>query len=354
LALAAPRHARIVEQMSEAVFRTYIRRKDMDTVLNCLVTDSVGPGEYLDRFQKAAKEALGFEYGFAVRSPTIGLGLALDALALAAGDAVAVSALAPAYYASVLAAKGLATLFVDCLPESAELDLASLSALEPKPKALVLHDSLGILQDPEALDGLGLPVIEDMSCSLGAFRGERRAGSLGKIAILGLEHDSIVTAGGGALVLAYGKREAQVLRNLSESIDAEIRMTDYNAALGLAQLRDMEASIARRRELAALFGQSIARTRHTMFSQGGEGEAGYWALPVSISSSVKDVRAYANKKEVETELAFEGSLVGKGMVPESACPNARSLALRCLLFPLHQRIGAQAAQRISRVLATLP
>ena len=130
-------------------------------------------------------------------------------------------------------------------------------------------------------------------------------------------------------------------------------MTDYNAALGLAQLRDMETAISRRRELAALFAQSLARTRHRLVTQGGEGEPGYWAFPVSIASSVKDVRAYAKKKEVETELAFEGSLLAKGFVPEGVCPNARSMAMRCLLFPLHQRIGAAAAEKICKVLCDL-
>ena len=71
--------------MSIPVFRTYIRRKDMDTVLNCLVTDSVGPGEYLDRFQKSARESFGFDFGFALRSPLAALGLALDSLALSEG-----------------------------------------------------------------------------------------------------------------------------------------------------------------------------------------------------------------------------------------------------------------------------
>jgi dTDP-4-amino-4,6-dideoxygalactose transaminase len=193
-----------------------------------------------------------------------------------------------------------------------------------------------------------------MSTSLGGYRGERRAGSLGRVAVLGLESDSIVTAGGGALLLAYGKREGTVLRNLAEAIDPETRMTDYNAALGLAQLRDMESAIAKRRELAILFQQSLARTRHRLVPQEGEGECGFWALPVSIASSVKDVVAYAKKKELDSELAFERSLVGRGIVPEGACPNARSLAMRCLLFPLHQRIGASSAQKIAKVLATLP
>jgi perosamine synthetase len=340
--------------MSIPVFRSYIRRKDMDTVLNCLVTDSVGPGEYLDRFQKSAREALGYDYGFAVRGPGIALSLALDSLALTEGDAVAVPALAPAYYARVLAACRLVPVFVDTMPDTTEADLSSIASLEPHPKAFILYDALGILPEPEAVAALGIPVIEDMSSALGAYRGESRAGSLGRVAILGLEPDSIVTSGGGALVLAFMKREGTVLRNLAETIDPEIRMTDYNAALGLAQLRDMESAIARRRELAAAFAQSLARTRHHLISQGGEGECGYWALPVSIASSVKDVVAYAKKKEVDTVLAFEGSLLGAGLVPESSCPNARSIALRCLLFPLHQRIGATSAQKIAKVLATLP
>jgi perosamine synthetase len=340
--------------MSTAVFRSYIRRKDMDTVLNCLVTDSVGPGEYLERFQKSAREILGFDYGFAVRGPTVALSLALESLALSEGDTVAVPALAPAYYAGVLAARRLVPLFVDSLPEGTEADLSAIASLEPRPKAFIQYDVLGRLPDPEAVDALGIPVIEDMSTALGAYRGERRAGSLGRVAVLGLEPDSIVTSGGGAILLAFGKREGTVLRNLAEAIDPEVRMTDYNAALGLAQLRDLESAIERRRELAGLFQQSLARTRHRMIPQGGEGECGYWALPVSIASSVKDVMAYAKKKDLDSVYAFERSFVGMGLVPEGACPNARSLAMRCLLFPLHQRIGASAAQKIAKVLASLP
>jgi perosamine synthetase len=340
--------------MSIPVFRSYIRRKDMDTVLNCLVTDSVGPGEYLERFQRSARESLGYDFGFAVRSPYIALGLALDSLALTEGDAVAIPALAPAYYAEVLASRRLVPVYVDAAKDTAEPDIATIESLAPHPKAFVLHESLGIMPDPEAVASLGIAVIEDMSNAIGAYRGESRAGSLGRLAFLGLEHDSIVTSGGGALLAACGRREGQILRNLAESIAPELRMTDYNAALALAQLRDMESAIARRRELASTFAQSLARTRHRLLSQGGEGEQGYWAFPVSVASSIKDVSAYAKKKDVDTELAFTGSLLAKGFVAEDSCPNARSISLRCLLFPLHQRIGATAAEKIAKVLATLP
>jgi perosamine synthetase len=340
--------------MSVPVFCSYIRRKDMDTVLNCLVTDAVGPGEYLDRFQKSAREALGFDFGFALRSPHLALDLALGALSLSEGDYVAVPALAPSYYARTLEARRLRPFFVDSETESSALDLRSLDAASPRPRALVLFEAAGIMTDPEAVQAAGMPVIEDLSQALGAYIGEIKAGKLGQVSILGLEHGAIVTAGGGALLFAHARRDAIVLRNLSESLSPELEMTDYNAALGLAQLRDLEGSIAKRRELAALFAQSLSRTRHRLLAQTGDGEPGYWAFPVLLASGLKDVRAYAKKKEVETAPAFEGSMMSAGLVPEGSCPNARSLAMRCLLFPLHQRIGSGGSQKIARVLATLP
>lgn len=344
--------------MSIPVFCSYIRRKDMDSVLNCLVTDSIGPGDYLERFQKGSREVLGFDFGLGVRSPYIALGIALDALGLQRGDAVAVPALAPAYYARVLLDKGLSAIFVDCGENSAaitpETYEAAVSASDVKPKALLLFETLGVLPDPTAFAGMGLPIVEDISQSLGAYREETKAGSIGQLGILGLEGGGLVTAGGGALLFAKNRREGTVLRNINEAIEPELRMTDYNAALGFAQLRELESNIEKRRELYASFAQSLARTRHKLLSQDGEGEPGYWAFPVAFDSGMKDAKAYAKKKEIDTEPAFEQSLVGKGIVPETACPNARSLLLRSLLFPVHQRVGTSGAQKIARVLATLP
>ena len=112
-----------------------------------------------------------------------------------------------------------------------------MSASVAKPKALLLFEALGVLPDPEAFSATGLPVIEDLSQSLGAYRGETKAGGIGQLAILGLESGGLVTAGGGALLFARNRREGTVLRNLHESVEPELRMTDYNAALGFAQLK---------------------------------------------------------------------------------------------------------------------
>ncbi len=333
---------------------SYIRRKDMDSVLSCMVEDAAEPGAFLSKFLRVAKEQLAFEQGAAFRSPAFALGAALDCFALPEGATVALSALSPAYYAHVLKDKRLNPLWLDVESDTGCPDAEALAKARDGARVLLLYEGAGIFPNPEQYVDLGIPVVEDVSESLGAFIGQTRAGSLGALTLLGLEQGGLATAGGGALVYANGRREAQALRNQADSLPPEFVMTDLNAALGLSQIRALERTFERRRELARLFEEALARSKHAALRLPGEGEPAYFGLPVVLPSGVKDVRAYARKKEVDTALAFEGSCVAKSLVPEGACPKAASLALRCLVFPLHPRIGKSAAQKVSRVLATLP
>jgi len=334
---------------------SYIRRKDMDSVFNCLVTDRLGAGDFGERFVKAAKERVGFEFGLVVRSPMTALDVALSCLGLVSGDAVALSALSPAWACKVVTARGLRAVWLDVDTASASLNQASLERLAAEPvKALYLAEPWGIMPDPAFFAGLGVPVIEDVTYSIGASAGEVRAGFLGTFAILGLEHASSITAGGGALLYAPGRRDAQALRNVSESLIAEERMGDMNAALALSQLKDMEKFLEKRRELSELYAQSLARAHRRPLAPACECVPSNFGCVVVLESGVKDVRAYAKKKDVDTVMAFDDTCSAAGFVPEGVCPLAASLVNRSVAFPLNQRIGKTAALKISRVLATLP
>jgi dTDP-4-amino-4,6-dideoxygalactose transaminase len=341
--------------MEILVRSSYIRRKDMDSVLNCLVTDHLGPGDFSERFVKAAKERFGFDFGLVVRSPMTALDVALSCLGLVSGDAVALSALSPAWAYKVIAARGLRAVWLDVDTASASLNQTSLERLSTEPvQALYLAEPWGIMPDPAFFKELGVPVIEDATYSIGASSGEAQAGFLGTFAIIGLEHASSITAGGGALLYAPGRRDAQALRNVSESLLAEERMADMNAALALSQLKDLEKFLEKRRELSELYAQSLARAHRRPLAPSCECVPSNFGCVVVLESGVKDVRAYAKKKDVDTVMAFDDTCAAAGFVPEGACPLAASLVNRSVAFPLNQRIGKTAALKISKVLATLP
>ncbi|OHD22867.1 MAG: hypothetical protein A2Y38_09755 [Spirochaetes bacterium GWB1_59_5] len=334
---------------------SYIRRKDMDSVLNCLVTDRLGAGEFGERFVKATKERFGFDFGVVVRSPMTALDVALSCLGLVSGDAVALSALSQAWAYKVIKARGLRPVWLDVDTASASLTQVSLERLSVEPvKALYLAEPWGIMPDPAIFAELGVPLIEDATYSIGASAGEVKAGFLGTFAIIGLEHASSITAGGGALLYAPGRRDAQALRNVSEALLAEERMGDMNAALALSQLKDIEKFMEKRRELSELYAQSLARAHRRPLAPACECIPSNFGCVVVLESGVKDVRAYAKKKDVDTVMAFDDSCSAAGFVPDGSCPLAASLVNRSVAFPLNQRIGKSAALKISKVLATLP
>ena len=79
-----------------------------------------------------------------------------------------------------------------------------------------------------------------------------------------------------------------------------------------------------------------------------------YSFPVVLSGGVKEVRAYAHKKEVETAFAFENSVYSKRQEEMENYINAKSLFLRTLLFPLYPRLGKTNVSKVIKVLATLP
>jgi dTDP-4-amino-4,6-dideoxygalactose transaminase len=131
-------------------------------------------------------------------------------------------------------------------------------------------------------------------------------------------------------------------------------MGDMNAALAFSQLKDMEKFLEKRRELSELYAQSLARAHRRPLSPACEGVPSCFGCVVVLESGVKDVRAYAKKKDVDTVMAFDDTCAAAGSVPEGVCPLAASLVNRSVAFPLNQRIGKTAALKISKVLATLP
>ena len=360
--------------MKIEVYSPTIKRKEMDAVLTAMVEDKIGPGEQAKFLIQTAREKIKFDYSLALRSPAIALHLAIQALNLeigsgsCRGQGVIISALSPLYYERVIKDLGLTPLYCDALSSTSCMSRETVEkALASKPETLdirciVLHHNLGYLCDAAAIAELGIPVIEDCSQSYGTFAGqeegsaqgaeEHAAGNTGVFTILGLEERDMLTSGGGALLYAMNRRDAALLRNL-EDIPPEYGLPDMNAALAVVQFREAAKNLLKRREIARLYTQSALRTRHKRFIQ-SDAEYNNYAFSLILETGVKDVKTYARKKEIVVESAFDKTLIGCGMVPPEQCPEAYSLSLRTVLFPLYPRLRITDAERVSKLMLTLP
>jgi perosamine synthetase len=295
-----------------------------------------------------------------VSHPYLALSLALEAMGMERGDSIAISALSPSLHVRVARDKGLLPLLSDVDPETGSIDPKEAEKLmDRRPKAIVVSHSLGIMADVETIKGFGVPVIEDCSQGLGGRIGETLCGGVGDAAIISLAPEDIVTCGGGAVVLAKGRNATAQLRRIAESTPLYSPLADMNAALGISQIASLDRFIAARRELQSAYTQSLMRSRHKFFRQKSfrpeeEVQCVLSSFPVLLLDGLKEARQYAMKKNVETVQAFGEVAVSRDDMTEFKCPNARSLMLRCLLFPLYPMLGRREAETVQKVLATLP
>ena len=341
--------------MKIPVYSSTIRRKEMDAVLTCMVAEKIGPGEMNQKLSQFAREAFGVEGTAALRSAAIALDYALKALDLPAGSGIVLSALAPYWQYQAVQSLGYEPIIADVSEVTALVTVETVTdAIQRGGRLILLHETLGFLPDFPALQALNIPIIEDASESLGASLGEKSAGSFGVFTIIGLEETDYLTAGGGALILAPEKRDAVVLKRLCDEAPLTDVLPDINSALGFVQLREMNRNTETRAEIATAFTRSLMQSRHRTLVQQGEGSNAVYSFPVILSSGYKEVKQYTNRKAIEITPAFEMSIVGKLGEDLEGCINAKSLLMRCVLFPLYPRLGNGNVAKISKVLATLP
>jgi dTDP-4-amino-4,6-dideoxygalactose transaminase len=246
-------------------------------------------------------------------------------------------------------------LVADVDPESAMIDPRQVAALVQKgAKAILVPHTVGIVADIDGLKAHGIPVLEDASQALGGQTGGVPCGGSGDVCLLSLNPESIVTCGGGALVIARNRQVAAALRRIQEGSPLYTQLADMNAALGISQIAALDSFIAARREIAAVYGQSLLKSRHRPLIQKCDADNVLSSFPVALADGMKEVRHYALKKNVDTAPAFADSIAALEESPAAHCQNARSLTLRCLLFPLYPMMGKRDVEAVCKVLATLP
>jgi perosamine synthetase len=327
----------------------------MGSVLSCIVSDKIGPGEISRDLVTRAAHQLGHAGGVTLCNPYLALTAALETMGLVASDPVILPALAPALWLRVLLDRGMVPLVADVEPESGAIDVQQAAALAQKgAKAVLVPHAVGIIADVAALKSLGLPVLEDASQSLGGTIGEVPCGGSADVCLISLDPESIVTCGGGSLVLAKSKQAAASLRRIQESSPLFSPLADMNSALGISQLAALESFVIARREVAAAYAQALLKSRHKMLMQKLDAENVLSSFPVALTDGMKEVRQYAMKKNVDTLPAFAGTIAALEDSPAAHCANARSLVLRCLLFPLYPMLGKRDVENVCKVLASLP
>jgi len=232
-------------------------------------------GPFIKKFEESFSTYVNRDYGIAVSNGSAALDIAIKALGIGKGDEVILPTFTIISPAQSIITVGATPVLVDSDPLTWNMDVSLIeSKITSKTKAILVVHIYGLPVDMDPVLELcakySLFLIEDAAEMHGQTYKGKKCGSFGDISIFSFYPNKHITTGEGGMILTNNKElteRCQKLRNLAfepngrrfvhEEIGWNYRMTNMQAALGLAQLENIEYHIQRKREIGLLYQEKL-------------------------------------------------------------------------------------------------
>jgi perosamine synthetase len=249
---------------------------ELDYVVECVRTNWLSSqGAFVKRFEEEFASRLGLSHAVAVNNGTAALHLALLAHGLGSGDEVIVPDLTFAASANAVLYVGAEPVLVDVARDTWTIDPESVErAITPRTKAIMPVHLYGQPCDMQALMMLAkkhdLLIIEDAAEGLGACYHGQWVGQFGDAAAFSFYGNKLITTGEGGMITFKEKAVADRARLLRDhamdparrywhqEVGYNYRLTNIQAAIGVAQLERVESFIARKAEIGAAYRSALS------------------------------------------------------------------------------------------------
>jgi len=254
----------------------YLGRQARAYFNECLDTGWISSkGHFIPDFERAFAEFNGSRFALAVSNATVGLHLALVSLGIGPGDEVIVPDLTFAATINVVLHAGATPVIVDIDPATWNISPERIrAAITPRTRAIMPVHLYGYPADMAAIMQIahdhGLEVIEDAAEAHGAEFAGRKVGSFGRVGVFSFFGNKIITTGEGGICVTDDEALYQrmlVLRDHGmnrttryqhDAVGFNYRMTNPQAALGLAQMEEVGAILAARDTVFAQYEQRLS------------------------------------------------------------------------------------------------
>ncbi len=227
-------------------------------------------GSYITQFEEMFAAACEADHGVACTNGTNALHLAMAVLGLNPGDEVILPTFTMIATPNCVSYTGATPVLVDSEPDTWNLDLNQVAdAITPHTRAIIPVHTYGHPVDMDALNELadehGIWVVEDAAEAHGARYKGRRVGSLGDAACFSFYGNKIITTGEGGMITTSNQEFADLARNMRDHafsterhfwhryLGFNYRMTNLQAAVGVAQTEKLDDYVEARRRNAALY-----------------------------------------------------------------------------------------------------
>ena len=345
-------------------------------VLDCLDTTWISSnGKYIVAFEKAFAEFCGVKHAIATNNGTTALHLALVVLGLQPGDEVLVPTVTYIATANAVRYCGATPVFVDVCADTMNIDPHDLERkITSKTRGIIPVHLYGHPAEMGPLIELAkkhdLFIVEDAAEAHGAEYLGKKVGCFGDCATFSFFGNKIITTGEGGIITTNNDELAEKLRlHRGQGMDPNrrywfqvvgynYRMTNIQAAIGLAQMEKIDEAITGREQLAQWYDKALSGLADSIVlpTQAPWAKHAYWMYTIFLRNGGEQERdavmRILDREGIETRPVFYPMHIMPPYLEESSYPVADLWAQRGINLPTHMMLTEEDIQRIADKLST--
>lgn len=354
----------------------------------CIETGWISSGgPFVRKFEERFASFVGVKYGIAVCNGTAALETALFALGVKAGDEVIMPSFTIISCAIACIRLGAKPVLVDIEPETCTMDVDQIEGrITSKTKVIMAVDIYGHPVNMDKVLDLAkkynLKVLTDFAESQGAqYHSERkgkhwlRCGSMGDIAATSFYGNKIITTGEGGMVVTNNEkysRRAKAYKNLCfgekerfnhVEIGYNFRMTNMQAAVGVARLEQIEKFIGIKRGMAQYYKSGLSGIKQVRFlTEKPYAKSVYWVYAIQLQPEsgicAKELMEKLRERGIETRPFFKGlhsqpALIKLGLFKGEKYPRTDSAYKYGLYLPSGLALTKEQVDKVVRILRSV-
>ena len=332
-------------------------------------------GKFIEAFEENFARYCGVKYGVATSNGTVALHLALKALEVRKNDEIIVPTLAFIAVANAVTYCNAKPVFVDSHSEYWCIDPDKIEEkITPKTKAIIPVHLYGHPCDMNAVMDIAedhnLYVVEDAAEAHGAEYKGKKVGGLGDISIFSFYGNKIVTTGEGGMCLTNNEELYEKMRILRDHgmnpnkrywhdvIGFNYRMTNLQAAVGVAQLEKLDEFIKRKREIARTYNSLLNEVKGIILPpEMPWAKNVYWMYSILIEDDFKLTRDQLMDKleenEIETRPFFYPIHIMPPYKSDIEFPVAKRISRRGINLPSAVTLKEEDIKKIVEIIASV-
>lgn len=322
-------------------------------LIECIDTGWISSeGPFIKKFEEQFSVKNNKKHGIAVCNGTAALEIAVESLGITKGDEVIMPSFTIISCASSIIKSGGIPVLVDSDLSTWNMNVSEIeSKITNKTKAIMVVHIYGLAVDMDPVIAIAkkynLKIIEDSAEAHGQTYKGKPCGSFGDVSVFSFYPNKLITTGEGGMILTDDDTIAEKLRSLRnlcftahkrfvhEELGWNMRMTNVQAAIGVAQLERWEESIARKREIGKLYTELLKDVKGIQLPIEKNNYCNniYWVYGILLKDKSKiaeQVMKQLADKGIGTRPFFypmhlQPILQKMGLYKEEAYPNAETM-----------------------------